>query len=152
MEARFFPFFNMKIAGTLFWTSDKYGNTWVLLARRRKDSALGRIYTYTIPCVDVGNGEDVLSAAARAGHDELGLMTDKAEMQRFWNVETDNIVMSLYSQRLASMKMPKCKGMYFDALWFCLPDDCHIEDADSLLASELEAFASSLSKDSRAVV
>ena len=146
MDTKNLSWFEFKAAGTLFWTSDRDGNLWILLARRRMDSPTGRIYTYTIPTVCPDAGDDMLSAAARAGHDELGLMTNKREMNMFWSVNLENVSIALFSQHLSSMKTPKCNGMYTDASWFCMPDDFRIEDSDSLLPVELKSFADSLNE------
>ena len=132
--------FSYKVAGTLYWTEDREGNIWVLLARRTFDSVLGRVYTYTIHTVELKSGEDFLEAAARASHDELGIMPDTASMERFFFASSGGIEVSLFSKQLTGKMAAKCNGMYKDALWFCLPDDCRIEDGDLLLRDELKAF------------
>lgn len=140
MDIQDINWLGFKAAGTLFWTMDSHGDFWVLLARRRENSILGRIYSYVIPTVMVSENEDLRSAAARAAHNELGLMPSDGKMEEFWSIEHDGISMALYSQYVSSRKNPKCHGSYCDGSWFCLPDDCHIEDGDYLLFAELKAF------------
>ena len=131
-------------AGTLFWTTDMNGNIWVLLARRRVNAILGRAYTFTIPTVSLNEDEREEDGAARAGHDELGLMPVKTSFVEFWRIDEGKISMHLYAQRLSSMKKPKCRNNYHDATWICLPDDCMIEDGDILLRDELKAFKNAI--------
>ncbi len=139
--------FECRAAGTLFWTAAPDGSVWILLARRTMNTLLGRAYTYTIPTVAATEGESLESAAARAAHDEMGLMPSTSSFEEFWHVSEGKLEMSLYSQRLSSMKKPKCRGSYADACWVVLPDDFIIEDADSLLRDELKAFAKALQEN-----
>ena len=127
-------------AGTLFWTTDKNGDIWVLLARRRESSILGRGYTFSIPVVSASEHETSEEAAARAAHDELGLMPVSSGAVEFWDIGEGRISMHLYAQHLSSMKKPKCRNNYIDATWICLPDDYVVEDGDILLRDELKAF------------
>lgn len=146
-----FMWVRYQAAGTLFWTSDSYGNAWVLLARRKLDSIFGKIYSYSIPVTEREGEECMIECAARAAHDELGLMPSPSSINEFWSVDSGNISLKLYSQRVSSMKTPKCNGAYWDARWFCLPDDCRIEDGDFLLCEELQAFHRSLKLQKAAV-
>ncbi len=140
-----------RIAGTLYWTEDADGSIWVLLARRTYDSLLGRVYSYAIPTVELKNNENAESAASRAVHDELGIMPETTSFSKFFSEKSGNIEVTLYSKHVHRKINAKCKGAYKDAMWFCLPDDCKIDDGDLLLRDELLAFASSLNGKSIAV-
>ncbi len=150
MEFKDFGNIGYSAEGVLFWTSDERG-IWVLLARRRMNSLLGSSYLFTIPTVQAKEGESPKAAAARAAHDELGLMPVVSDFKEFWEVEDKGVSMHLYAQRLSSAKKPKCRGSYADATWVLLSDDCVVEDTDSLLCDELKAFSSFVVKGERKV-
>lgn len=137
-------------AGILFWTADREGEIWVLLARRRMRSLLGDAYKFAIPTGQLAEGEDSLSAAMRIAHDEAGICTDRNKAELFWNISTGNLSLALYSYRLSSFLKPKRGTMYSQGEWFRISSEALIEDADCLTREELKVFRHSL-EESRAV-
>ena len=138
---------DIRLGGVLFWTDDPECGIRVLLARRRSDSILGSQYRYTIPTSSAAADEDLEAAAARAAHDELGLMPCRHAFEEFWRIDEGGVSMRLYAVRLSSASKAKCNGRYCDPMWFCLPDDCRVEDGDILLADELKAFRNAIMRD-----
>ncbi len=127
-------------SGTLFWTTGYDGSAWILLARRREMTLLGNAYSFSVPVSLVKDGEDSRDCAARAAHDELGLMVSSNTLEEFWHQDYANIHVTLYAKRLSSMAKPKFLSHYHDGGWILLPDDSRVEDGDLLLRDELDAF------------
>ena len=139
-----FTGFGYSAGGILLWREDGEGNIWGLLARRRMEMLLGPVHAFSIPLAAARSGEDVPDAAVRALHDELGLMADRSKLSPFWKAKEGNISVTLYSQRVSSALVPKCRGSYTDGTWFCITPDGCVEDCDMLTRMELRSFLSGI--------
>ena len=135
-----------KGTGVLLWTEDKDGNIRVLLSRRRLPSLLGDAASVAIPSGDRGSNEKNEDAAIRIVHDELGLNIEKNGLECFYREEAGGVSLTLYSYHLNSMIRVKDGHDYSGSMWYILPDDAIIPDADNLTISELRAFGESLRK------
>lgn len=135
-----------KDTGVLLWTEDRDGNIRVLLSRRRLPSLLGDAASVAIPSGDRGSNEKNEDAAIRIVHDELGLNIEKNRLECFYSEEAGGVSLTLYSYHLNSMIRVKDGHDYSGSMWYILPDDAIIPDADNLTISELRAFGESLRK------
>ena len=133
-----------KGVGILLWTEDRDGNIRVLLSRRRLPSLLGDAYSVGIASGDKGSNETDEDAALRVAHDELGINIDRRSLQLFYREKEGGVSLTLFSCHLNSMVKPKDGRGYTDSLWYVLPDDSLIADADNLTVSELKEFRASL--------
>ena len=99
-----------------------------------------------IPSGDRGSNEKNEDAAIRIVHDELGLNIEKNRLECFYSEEAGGVSLTLYSYHLNSMIRVKDGHDYSGSMWYILPDDAIIPDADNLTISELRAFGESLRK------
>lgn len=126
--------------GVLLWTEDKEGNIRVLLSRRRMPSLLGDAFSVAIPTGDRGTEERKEDAAVRVVHDELGLNIGKDEINEFYSATAGGVSITVFACHVKSMLKAKDGRGYTDSMWYVLPEDCTVPDADNLTIAELKAF------------